>query len=550
LYDKCVSSFVVAVILSLLLFGLVVWTENVPPEVPLASEPAERFSARLAALQLGRVLGDEAPHPAGSEANRQVRRNLQKELQLPGIEQALQATSACSPRYGKCGDVENVLARVPGQVAGPVVLLMAHYDSVAAGPGAGDDGAGVVALLDIARIVSELRLRNTVVFAFTDAEEVGLLGAEALFGQPHGWLENIGVVLNVEGLGSAGASRVMRLGPSSGWVLSQFLETAEAPVASPISHVLFPHADIESDFSVSSRYGLPGLELAFVGERQNHHSQNDTIENLSLASLQHQGEGLLSLTRRLASMPLENQGPPELAFMTLFRHISSSWATRWSLPLTGISFLLLGSASALLIRRKMAGTRDLILGAATAFISLLIVGLVAFVVGYASHAGVSGHRQVTLLVPALAIAAAVIAATRALGAFIRQAVPPLVVLLGSCWCWFLGALVTSLLVPSASSLAVPPSLLLACYFYLAVLLPKVRDDIWAVASVLTVTPFSLGTASTVIAICGYQSLAQWSLSSAAVYIGVAMYAVALVPLAGRGGSRRTSQTESVALAAV
>jgi uncharacterized membrane protein YadS len=87
-------------------------------------------------------------------------------------------------------------------------------------------------------------------------------------------------------------------------------------------------------------------------------------------------------------------------------------------------------------------------------------------------------------------------------------------------------------------------LLLACYFYLAVLLPKVRDDIWAVASVLTVTPFSLGTASTVVAIFGYQSLAEWSLSSAAVYIGVAMYAVALVPLAGRGGSSRTSQTES------
>ena len=47
------------------------------------------------------------------------------------------------------------MARVRGRDAGkPAVLLACHYDSVAAGPGAADDGAGVATTLEVARALT------------------------------------------------------------------------------------------------------------------------------------------------------------------------------------------------------------------------------------------------------------------------------------------------------------------------------------------------------------------------------------------------------------
>ena len=51
---------------------------------------------------------------------------------------------------------------------------MAHYDSVPFGPGAADDGAGVVTLLETARALKAgPPLKNDVIFLFTDGEEAG-----------------------------------------------------------------------------------------------------------------------------------------------------------------------------------------------------------------------------------------------------------------------------------------------------------------------------------------------------------------------------------------
>ena len=45
--------------------------------------------------------------------------------------------------------------------------------------------------------------------AFTDAEEVGLIGAEGFFKQ-HPLAQKVGIVLNVEGSGTSGSSLVLR----------------------------------------------------------------------------------------------------------------------------------------------------------------------------------------------------------------------------------------------------------------------------------------------------------------------------------------------------
>jgi Zn-dependent M28 family amino/carboxypeptidase len=57
---------------------------------------------------------------------------------------------------------------------------MAHYDSVATGPGASDNGSGVVTLPETLRALRVgPSLRNDAILAFTDGEEDGGLGARA-----------------------------------------------------------------------------------------------------------------------------------------------------------------------------------------------------------------------------------------------------------------------------------------------------------------------------------------------------------------------------------
>ena len=92
---------------------------------------------------------------------------------------------------------------------------MAHYDSVPMAPGAGDDGAGVVAILETARALKlEAPCKHPIMLILTDAEENGLIGAEAFFNQ-HPLAKEVGIVLNVEGSGSSGSSMVLRTSDSN-----------------------------------------------------------------------------------------------------------------------------------------------------------------------------------------------------------------------------------------------------------------------------------------------------------------------------------------------
>ena len=75
--------------------------------------------------------------------------------------------------------LRNVIAQTRTGRADNVVMLGAHLDSVAAGPGINDNGSGVAALLEIAnKLGSSPKVNNAVRFGFWGAEERGLLGSE------------------------------------------------------------------------------------------------------------------------------------------------------------------------------------------------------------------------------------------------------------------------------------------------------------------------------------------------------------------------------------
>jgi Zn-dependent M28 family amino/carboxypeptidase len=72
---------------------------------------------------------------------------------------------------------QNVIASTHER--GPVLMVGAHLDSVLAGPGINDNGTGVAALLEIARVVRVRAPTLAVRFAFWSAEELGLIGSRA-----------------------------------------------------------------------------------------------------------------------------------------------------------------------------------------------------------------------------------------------------------------------------------------------------------------------------------------------------------------------------------
>ena len=111
--------------------------------------------------------------------------------------------------------LENIVATIRGNDS-RVIALLAHYDNrggngndgVAFAPGANDDGSGVAALLEIARILSKQQLGATIKLMFLSGEEHGLWGARhmATIAANEKW--NLMAVINNDMIGNAEGSGV------------------------------------------------------------------------------------------------------------------------------------------------------------------------------------------------------------------------------------------------------------------------------------------------------------------------------------------------------
>ncbi|OQN95646.1 hypothetical protein B0A48_18245 [Cryoendolithus antarcticus] len=71
----------------------------------------------------------------------------------------------------------NVIAESVGGNKNATLVIGAHSDSVAAGPGINDDGSGTVGILEVVEQLSKYSLTNSVRIAWWSGEEFGLLGS-------------------------------------------------------------------------------------------------------------------------------------------------------------------------------------------------------------------------------------------------------------------------------------------------------------------------------------------------------------------------------------
>ena len=438
---------------------LLVWWRFSPPPPEPRDAPVDTFSATRAIDELRDVLADERAHPVGSKANVLVRDRIAAKLEALGYAPAIDTRIMCSAR-GLCAELSNVVATI-GDGA-DALLLSVHYDSVAAGPGAADDGSGVAVLLEIARLLKQgVEPANTIVFLFDDGEEAGLLGARAFMA--HDPLANqIRVAINLEARGSHGPSLMFESAGATS-KLAPLLGALDRPASSSLFSAVYEMLPNDTDFSVFKQHGIAGFNFGFIDGVSRYHTSIDDIAHLDPGSVQHHGDNALSLTRQLASADLKalQQGDDAVWFDVLSFFVVR-WPRSWSLWLALLSTVLIaaGLIAAGPRRERFVVPAALSLGAIVVTVAL---GWAA-VLACEATTGALVMRSEKLTLPMLALATIAAGSVVQLGTSF-EASPT--ARFGGVWLLMalLGVVVAGLL-PAASYLFVAPALIAAVAIWL------------------------------------------------------------------------------------
>lgn len=356
--------------------ALVAW-RYAPPSPRGADAPEGEFSAVRAKAALARVLGDERPHLTGSTSNAGVRERLIAELRHLGLQPEVEWRFVCGGG-GRCARVANVMARVPGD--GPpdgAALLACHYDSVASGPGAADDGAGVATALESARaLLAAPRLPHDVWLLLDDGEEQALLGAEA-FARDAARTKRFLAVVNVEARGTTGPSLMFELSTGSAWLVREAASVLPRPATNSIYYTLYQRLPNDTDLTVFKRHGMAGVNFGFVDGPLRYHTPRDDLAHLDLGSLQHHGDHALAMVRSLAGPESSYRRVGEEVFFDLLTLFVVRWPQPWTLPLAAIGALLV-IVAVVLRRRRDAASGGAAWGAAAALGTVVAAGVLAW----------------------------------------------------------------------------------------------------------------------------------------------------------------------------
>jgi Zn-dependent M28 family amino/carboxypeptidase len=217
----------------------------------------------------------------------------------------------------------NVVADLPGRSSRRVVLLGAHLDSVANGPGINDNGSGSALVLELARQLRRLRVRppTGLRFAWWAAEELGLHGSRAYVqGLSSRERARIAAVANFDMVGSPNFARFVYDGATQPAGSQRIEDAFRAYFASrrlPVSEIALGGA---SDNAPFAQVGIPvgGLftgadspkttseQRMFGGHAQRpydacYHRACDTIRNVNLRVAEQMADAAAVVALRLAS---------------------------------------------------------------------------------------------------------------------------------------------------------------------------------------------------------------------------------------------------------
>ncbi len=466
-----------AVVLTLILVS--------PPSPHPADVPSTVFSAGRAMQDLG-VIARE-PHPMGVfPAHAEVRDYLQNEIRELGLEPHVQDTfgiRVVSPGWVVGGAVENILVRLPGTDPDGAILMIAHYDSTPGAPGAGDNGSGVVTILEILRTLQAgPPLRQDVVFLFTDGHEPGIIGTHAFVAQ-HPWYNAIRLVINVDLRGVGPPVLAHNVQGNDAWIPA-LARTASRPAFTSLPTHLFPAG--ENDLIPFNQAGVTGVSFGSAAFIQETHTMGDRLDIVDADVIQQTGDQILALVRYLGDKPtLEIASPAQTFFPVLGRLVH--YPSAWSKPLSAVAgVLFLGTLGYGFFKRRLTW-KGLGLGFLTFLICLVLAVGVAILLWLGiqalhpeyQYSPVRPHLSEDHLY-AIGLFVLALATTTSVIAIVRKKVTAHDLAAGALVVWLLVVIATTILVPATSYLA-DWVLLIGSLAILLALIVFPREDAWVLS---------------------------------------------------------------------
>lgn len=224
--------------------------------------------------------------------------------------------------FAQTHSVMNVFADIPGSEGSGVVVIGAHYDTVAGSPGADDNASGVAVMLELARALKDFDSPYTlrfVAFANEEAPWFGTSGMGSLYHVDRAIDRNeqIMAMLSLESVGfydAAGGSQAYPDGfglfyPSSGDFVSFVGNARSRTLVHELIRGFRQHGRLPSqgiaapelvrDISRSDhfsfwRQGIPAVMVTDTANfrNPNYHSANDVASTLDYVAMSHLVEGL------------------------------------------------------------------------------------------------------------------------------------------------------------------------------------------------------------------------------------------------------------------
>ena len=226
-----------------------------PSKAVPASAPETEFSAERALIPLKEIT--KAPHFIGNDEHTRVREYLVEQLKNLGLSDVQTQEGFIYNDWGGLVKPINILGRIKGTQPGNSLLVFSHYDSALVPSfGASDAGSGIVTILESLRayMAKGIQPKNDIVVLFTDAEEIGLDGAD-LFVNQHEWAKDVRLALNFEARGSGGPSNmILESNQGNHNIIESFINAGvQFPVASSLMYSIYKMLPNDTDSTVLRR---------------------------------------------------------------------------------------------------------------------------------------------------------------------------------------------------------------------------------------------------------------------------------------------------------
>ncbi len=428
------------------------------PNVLPANTPPASFSAERAYATLGRLLGPERPHPVSSDENAAVRARIQKEFAALGVKASTYTAFTCNAWRGfasiPCATVTDVLAEiVPGE--GKAIVLLAHYDSVPAGPGASDDESGVATVLETARALGSRagKSLHPVLAVITDGEEAGLLGAQAFLQNP-ALKARVGAVVNVEARGTRGRSLLFQTSPGDGNLIDLYARSVPYFATSSLYAEIYRLLPNDTDLTLFIKQGFPSFNFAFSDNVADYHTPLDRRDNLSKRTLQEQGDNMLGVAAKLERTNYADLAGENAVYLDIFGAVLPRFPASWALPLAAVCLLIMIGA---MFRTGGIARRDWVMAILLPPALLIACGIVGWLLHSMAEA-ISGQPDPSYAYPialregfAFGVLASVLLVARMISAHAATL---------SVWLWFaVLAVATAAFLPGISPYFLFPALL-------------------------------------------------------------------------------------------